>query len=250
MHDRRIILSVVLLLSITGGLRCGDPSPRSTETAHAAEVTWFDGDAEAAFALAKNENRPLFLYWGAEWCPPCHALKTRIFHAPEFVHKIHDFVAVYLDGDTERAQILGEELGVFGYPTVIIFSPAGDEIMRMPSDVSVEQYVALLDTALSKMSPMREVLDRVMEVGAAQADPGELNLLAFYSWGQDNSVDLDGDARLETFQALHRHTPATLPVERSRFLALYLDALARSSGVPTKAWWAAARRCLRASGPR
>jgi len=35
------------------------------------EIAWFDGSIDQAFALARAQDKPLFLYWGAVWCPPC-----------------------------------------------------------------------------------------------------------------------------------------------------------------------------------
>src|SRR5664279_3792346 len=32
-------------------------------------VAWTTGDVDAAFAAAKAEHNPVFLYWGAVWCP-------------------------------------------------------------------------------------------------------------------------------------------------------------------------------------
>ena len=118
-----------------------------------AKIAWYEGDVDGAFALAKATGKPLFLYWGAEWCPPCHYLKKKIFTRPGFVQRMQDFVPVYLDGDTARAQILGETLEVKGYPTVIIFDPLGEEVMRMPSTVPVEQYEAVLDAAIASRKP-------------------------------------------------------------------------------------------------
>jgi len=48
---------------------------RATDVTHAADGTshlppgieWFDGDVDAAFAAAKAANKPVFLYWDAEW---------------------------------------------------------------------------------------------------------------------------------------------------------------------------------------
>jgi thiol-disulfide isomerase/thioredoxin len=128
---------------------------------HGPEIAWFGGTIEEAFDLARNTARPVFLYWGAEWCPPCHYLKNKIFKRPEFVAKIAEFVPVYLDGDSERAQVLGEELDVQGYPTVIVFNPEGEEVIRMPSTIPVARYADILDAALQIRRPIQETLSRV-----------------------------------------------------------------------------------------
>jgi thiol-disulfide isomerase/thioredoxin len=230
LKSRGLVLLTILALSVACG---GAPG---TDTDHAAdlsdgqtEIPWFEGTVEEAFALAKAESRPLFLYWGAEWCPPCHYLKDKIFKQPAFVAKIAGFVPVYLDGDTERAQTLGEELDVQGYPTVIIFSPDGEEVMRMASSIPVAQYADVLDAAVQVMRPVGEVLTSVLEAGPAESSRADLNLLAFYSWGQDSKSGLEDDARLETFGILYHGTPANLTLQRSRFLGLYLAELINAS---------------------
>ncbi|MCK7510191.1 MAG: thioredoxin domain-containing protein [Desulfobacterales bacterium] len=65
----------------------------------------------------------MFLYWGAEWCPPCAQIKSTIFNKREFQERSRLFVPVYLDGDTPSAQKHGERFGVVGYPTMILFQP-------------------------------------------------------------------------------------------------------------------------------
>lgn len=229
-HRLFTILTIVALASVP--LAC-DRTPDSPEPSDPApsvsKIHWYEGDTDSAFAHAKAVGKPLFLYWGAEWCPPCHYLKNKIFTRPEFVARMQDFVPVYLDGDTARAQILGETLEVKGYPTVIIFDPLGQEVMRMPSTVQVEQYEAVLDAAITSMKPVKTVLAEVLESGPATASPADLNLLAFYSWGQDSLVDLSVEEQVEAFGRLYRETATTSEVERSRFLGLYLVALARQA---------------------
>ena len=75
------------------------------------------GRSSSAFAAARAARKPVLLYWGADWCPPCSRLKATVFRRPEFVERTRQFVAVNLDGDEPGAQRLGEEFGVDGYPT-------------------------------------------------------------------------------------------------------------------------------------
>lgn len=81
------------------------------------EILWHAGDIDSAFAAARAARKPVLLYWGADWCPPCSRLKATVFRRPEFVERTRQFVAVNLDGDEPGAQRLGEEFGVDGYST-------------------------------------------------------------------------------------------------------------------------------------
>ena len=237
MRTRRCFLPTALLLILTA---CGgEPSADSTaETplpaAHHDGIAWFDGSVDDAFTLAKQQNKPLFLYWGAVWCPPCHYLRAKIFTREEFVAKTRNFVAVYLDGDTERAQLLGERFGTKGYPTVILFDPSGQEITRIPSALPVERYADVLDRAVARARPVKAILKQVLANDPGTAEAADLNLLAFYSWGQDHEVQLESEARLGIFRSLYAGTPPGLAAERSRFLTLYLgEAIRRARGGET-----------------
>jgi len=223
----RALLIFAVILGACSRTPVADQEPVSELSS--SKIDWYEGDVESAFAYAESAGKPLFLYWGAEWCPPCHYLKNKIFTRQGFVTRMQDFVPVYLDGDTARAQILAETLEVKGYPTVIIFNAMGQEVMRMPSTVPVDQYEAVLDAAVSSMKPVKTVLTEVMAAGPESASPADLNLLAFYSWGQDSRVDLSTEDQVSAFRRLYHETPMDLEVERSRFLGLYLAALARQA---------------------
>ncbi len=83
----------------------------------------------------KPKSKPLFLYWGAVWCPPCNEVKATIFTRQDFIERARNFVPVYIDGDAKGAQKLGARFNVSGYPTMVLFTPDGREITRLPGEV-------------------------------------------------------------------------------------------------------------------
>ncbi len=194
----------------------------STEpSSHEREIAWFTGSVEEAFRRAGELEKPVFLYWGAEWCPPCHRLKATIFRQPEFIAQSRQFVAVYLDGDTERAQALGERFGVLGYPTVIVFDPRGTEITRIPGGMELDRYLTVLDLSLNSLRPVTELV-RAVEDGKSLSERDWL-LLAHYSWSQDPGNALEAGELHAVLRSLAIACPDSLPSAKRRLEALALS---------------------------
>lgn len=224
----RLVASGILPVALLLASCRSEPAPMTAPPAPAAAapagdgIPWFPGTIEEAFARAAAERKPLFLYWGAVWCPPCHALRQRVFPLPEVRARLAAAIPVYLDGDTERAQVWGEKLGTSGYPTVIVFDPDGQEITRLPSLLPVEDYADLLAAAFDAARPLAERIAEAERVGPTGLPEAELELLAFHAWSQDPNSGLDATRRLALFERFRRETPPETPVVRSRFLALWL----------------------------
>jgi len=216
------ITAALCLGLVLGG--CSD-APRADRARGKASpgIGWFDGDVEEAFAAAREAGKPIFLYWGAEWCPPCHNLKKNVFTRPVFLEAITHFVPVYLDGDTERAQLWGERYGIAGYPTVILFSPTGVELFRMPSDVTPKQYGALLKAAIKEYRPVEQILSEVRAGDPKDASPTDLELLAYHSWYQDQNSGVSGKEALDVFWRIYSERPDLSLRLRIRFMVLTLE---------------------------
>ncbi len=152
-----------------------------------ATISWFDGSVSDAFASAKSLDMPLFLYWGADWCPPCQEIKHTVFKSRRFIAQTESFVPVYLDGDTEEAQALGGKFAVKGYPTMIVFSAAGREITRIPGGIDISRYNDVLELAMNSITPTADLVTRVVSAPETVTE-AHLKQLAFYSWGQDHKA--------------------------------------------------------------
>jgi thiol-disulfide isomerase/thioredoxin len=238
-------LAAMALLTAAALTACGrEPSPPKAEATPttAAEpasgehlppgIDWYPGDVDGAFASARADGKPLFLYWGAEWCPPCAQIKATIFNRREFQERSRSFVPVYLDGDTPGAQKLGERFGVVGYPSMILFRADGTEITRLPGNVDVARYASILDVALGDVRPITELLASARTGEPLSAD--DWRLLAYHSWDTDNERTMTDDQRLATFRTLSERCPSDVTPDCTRFLFGYLFAAAAAtdSGQP------------------
>jgi len=210
-------------LALAASLVAGGPS-HAADGAPSANVAWVeattDADIEKVFATAKSQNKPVLLYWGAVWCPPCNQLKATLFNRQDFAEQSKSFVAVHLDGDAPGAQKLGTRFKVVGYPTLILFSPAGQELTRLPGEVDAPQVLQVLQLGLASGRPLAQV---VADARAGKPLPGsEWRLLAFYSWDTDESALVP---KAEHAPVLKKLAAACPPGERDACLRLSLKAL-------------------------
>lgn len=196
-------------------------SPASAEmpaTAPAeAGIDWFEGSVEDAFALAQKENKPLFLYWGAVWCPPCVEIRNTVFKSQRFIGQSRQFIPVYLDGDTERAQVWGDRFDTKVYPTMIVFSPGGEEVMRLNAGIDISDYNDVLEISLEQMRPIAELARSAMWTPASLVE-ADFMQLAYYSWYDDKA--LPDDAPVDFFLRLSEAAAEFSPAASAR---LYLQ---------------------------
>ena len=207
------------------------PAATTTEGLHqVGGIAWQKGDVDAAFAAAKAEHKPVFLYWGAVWCPPCNQVKATIFNRQDFIERSRFFVPVYIDGDSASAQRLGDRFKVSGYPTMILFTPDGGEITRLPGEVEVDQYMRVLAMGMNGARPVKETLAAALSSGSGAAlSADDWRMLAYYSWDTDEHTLVAAKTLSPTLERLAKACPATQPdtAARLRLRALVAAATAK-----------------------
>jgi thioredoxin-like negative regulator of GroEL len=200
---KTIIVSLIAAAALNAGCsKSQPPAPTTTPvaTTDAAQtaaapaarpadvIAWRyasnDADVDTAFGQARAEAKPVFVYWGATWCPPCNQVKATLFNRQDFIQRSRAFVPVYVDGDSPGAQRLGSRFKVNGYPTMLLFNARGDELTRLPGEVEGERYAQVLTLGMNAQRPVKDVLAQVL-ADAKGISANDWRLLAFYSWDTD-----------------------------------------------------------------
>ncbi len=201
---KSLVLVLLLLSGCDGAVESRGDHARGAQ-AEKLKIHWFDGTVAEGFALAKQENKPVYLYWGAVWCPPCQEIKHTVFKSKQFIAQTEMFVPIYLDGDTDRAQYWGDKFGVKGYPTMIVFNPLGEEVTRIPGGIDISRYNTILALSLDQMRPT-SMLVKLALSHPEQLLENDFIQLAYYSWGQD-SGSLPEDTPATFFRDLSDRSP-------------------------------------------
>ncbi|CAN5123834.1 thioredoxin family protein [soil metagenome] len=206
------------------------PTPRTSSDAgakpgavadagHAEDgIAWMKGDVDVAFAKARAENKPVFMYWGAVWCPPCNQVKATIFNRQDFIEQAKFFVPVYIDGDSPSAQAMGTRFKVSGYPTMVLFRPDGSEIVRLPGEVDGEKYMQVLTAGMAATHPIEATLKTALAGG--QLTPADWRLLAYYSFDTGNANLVPKAQVPATLRKLAANVPADAAPDSAARLSL------------------------------
>lgn len=91
-------------------------------------ISW-QANLKAAHKTAREQNKPMMLVFGAEWCGYCKKLEKTTLENPQLAKYINTtFVSVHIDVDEEEK--IAQILEVKSLPCTIILSPTADLLGR------------------------------------------------------------------------------------------------------------------------
>ncbi len=133
-----ILTALVCVAGFVPTALASTPQPLSAPLTLTAGEGWVE-DFDAAVALAKKENKDLFVdFTGSDWCGWCIKLNDEVFKHEEFLTAAkRSFILVSLDfprspevlakvPNPARNKELSQKYGIQGFPTILLMTPDGD----------------------------------------------------------------------------------------------------------------------------
>ena len=103
------------------------------------------------FEEAKRTGKPLLLDFYADWCISCKEMEIKTFANPAVAKKMQEFILVQADvtSNTAEHQALLKQYGLFGPPGLLLFNPAGEELInqRVVGFMPPDRFLLRLNTA-------------------------------------------------------------------------------------------------------
>lgn len=123
-------------------------------------ITW-QTSLKAAHKLAREQNKPMLLVFGAEWCGYCKKLEKTTLENAQLAKYINTtFVSVHIDVDEEEK--IAQILDVKSLPCTIVLSPGADLLGKFEGYMQPAPMYQKLDSAnqLHRESQATAVLTR------------------------------------------------------------------------------------------
>jgi len=147
----RTIGAAIFAMAMGALTACGagpadDGSMTAIETVSSHETSSVDWEKtwDSAFSRAKSEGKPVLVSFEAEWCVWCKKLDSTTYRDTAVKSLIADsLVPLILDVDGAGGA-LSDAHGVESLPTVLVFSPSGEEVGRINGYLPPGQFVAAM----------------------------------------------------------------------------------------------------------
>jgi thiol-disulfide isomerase/thioredoxin len=191
-----------------------------TDDYHGTSIKWHKGSIDSAFALAKAQQKLVFVYWGASWCPACNELRSQLFTSKQFAEGLAGAIPVFLDGDKDYAQSWGEFFQISSYPTMLILDEQKRELLRLSEFISPSQFIETMNSVTTLRLNLAQLIEKAQSQTLSEL---EWKLLANLSWGEAKNLEVDSDLILAKRLDLLARVPAELTAVRASLAASLLE---------------------------
>jgi thiol:disulfide interchange protein DsbD len=129
-----IFIFLLILLAVLGGILIGSADTNQLDIANnnsdiSTGFNWYD-NLDSAIFDAKKFNKPIFVFFYANWCPACKQLESDALGNNNIKQKLsQNYVAVKINGDYNPE--LSSKYRIYSIPTLIFMNSNGEEYKRI-----------------------------------------------------------------------------------------------------------------------
>lgn len=117
------------------------PEKEIAQKSDTAKINW--QGYEKGLELAKKKDKPVFLYFHADWCTYCVKLAETTFKAEAVLSYLKDnFISIAVDTDQNKA--LSKKWKIRGLPTVWFLKSDHSKINNLPGYADEEHFLNVL----------------------------------------------------------------------------------------------------------
>jgi len=109
------------------------------------QVNWA-ADIPSARQTATESEKPVLMFFTADWCVPCRIMKRKVFADPDVMRVVNaDVVPVMIYADEPGANEAFERYNVKGTPITILTDPQGEVIRYAVGGITKSEFLELLE---------------------------------------------------------------------------------------------------------
>ncbi len=145
---KNLLILVAVLLTFNACKTTGK-TPRTPRAPKVYKIKFQKGKFEDVLAIAKKQDKILFIDFWAPWCGPCKRMDAEVLSDKELVAFFDkNFISIKLDADSEDAIIPKINYDVRSIPAYIWVDGDGNKVYEYRGTTTISNFKILGENAL------------------------------------------------------------------------------------------------------
>ena len=120
--------------------------PASSQV-EADEINWYS--YEEGIQKAKEQGKPVFIDFWAEWCSPCQDMEQNVYPDEDVIQKSSNFINIKVNVDQNR-DLAVNEYDVSSIPTLVFLNSEGETVKRVEGKLSSSGMIEAMNEVLEE----------------------------------------------------------------------------------------------------